>query len=46
MHILVIAPNLPSNQREFVRALKGVGAVVTGIGDTNVEHLDEQLKGW
>lgn len=46
MHILVIAPNFPSNQREFVRALKAVGAVVTGIGDTAVEHLDEQLKGW
>lgn len=46
MHVLLIAPNLPSNQREFVRALKAVGAFVTGIGDTRLEHLDEQLTGW
>ncbi len=46
MHVLFVAPNFPSNQREFVRALKSVGAVVTGIGDTRVEHLDDQVKGW
>lgn len=46
MHVLFIAPNFPANQREFVRALKQAGAVVTGIGDTRPEYLDEQIKGW
>ena len=46
MHVLFIAPNFPANQREFVRALKSVGAVVTGIGDTRPEYLDDQIKGW
>lgn len=46
MHVLFIAPNFPANQREFVRALKSVGAVVTGIGDTRPEHLDAQIRGW
>ncbi len=46
MHVLFIAPNFPANQREFVRALKAVGAVVTGIGDTRTEYLDDQIKGW
>ena len=46
MHVIFMAPNFPANQREFVRALHAVGAKVTGIGDSPVEHLDSELKSW
>ena len=30
MHVVLVEPSFPVNQREFARALKGVGATVTG----------------
>ncbi|MCG3173160.1 MAG: hypothetical protein GMKNLPBB_01338 [Myxococcota bacterium] len=33
MNIIFIAPHFPANQVRFVRALKDVGAHVTGVGD-------------
>jgi len=44
MHVIFLAPHFPANQREFVRALKNVGAQVTGIGDAPIEHLDDQVR--
>ncbi len=44
--MIFLEPGFPANQREFVRALKAVGARVTGIGDKPAEYLDSQLKGW
>ncbi len=32
MNVIFIEPSFPHNQREFVRALKTVGANVIGIG--------------
>ena len=46
MHVLFIEPAFPKNQREFVRALFQVGARVTGIGESHVDALDDELKGW
>ncbi len=46
MHVLFIAPDFPRAQRQFVRALHAVGARVTGIGESSVDHLDDELKGW
>ena len=46
MHILFVEPAFPRNQREFVRALAGIGVKVTGIGERPVEYLDDELKGW
>ena len=46
MHVLFVEPSFPRNQREFVRALKAVGATVTGIGEAPVAALDSELKGW
>jgi hypothetical protein len=46
MHVLFIAPNFPANQREFVRALHGLGVKVTGIGDTKPQYIDSQLQSW
>lgn len=46
MHVIFVEPAFPKNQREFVRALTAVGARVTGIGESPVEALDDELKGW
>ena len=46
MHVLFIEPAFPKNQREFVRALKAVGARVTAIGESAPEALDGELKRW
>ena len=46
MHVLFVEPSFPRNQREFVRALVEVGARVTGIGESHVDALDDDLKGW
>jgi len=46
MHVLFVEPGFPKNQREFVRALASVGARVTGIGESPLDALDGDLKGW
>lgn len=46
MHVLFIEPSFPRNQREFVRALKQVGAFVTGIGETRPDALPADVKRW
>ncbi|MDZ4772858.1 MAG: ATP-grasp domain-containing protein [Planctomycetota bacterium] len=46
MHVIFVEPAFPRNQREFPRALKAVGAKVTGIGESSVNSLDPELKGW
>jgi hypothetical protein len=46
MHVIFVEPTFPRNQRDFVRALHQVGARVTGIGESSVDALDGELKGW
>jgi len=46
MHVLFVAPHFPANQLEFVRALKQVGARVTGIGEPSAHHLPDVVKKW
>lgn len=46
MHVIFLEPAFPANQREFVRALREAGALVSGIGDRPLHALDDQLKGW
>jgi hypothetical protein len=46
MHVILIAPHFPANQRQFARALKSVGAWVTGIGEASVDQLDGELRSW
>ncbi len=46
MHVVLVEPSFPLNQREFARALHGVGATVTGIGERPKDSLDEGLKRW
>ncbi|MCA9569677.1 MAG: ATP-grasp domain-containing protein [Myxococcales bacterium] len=43
-HVLFVAPHFPANQRRFVRGLKNVGAVVTGLGDMDPRYLDSELR--
>ena len=46
MHVVLIEPCFPANQREFARALHEVGATVTGIGERPMEALDDELRRW
>jgi hypothetical protein len=46
VHVVLIEPTFPQNQRQFARALHDVGAVVTGIGERPKESLDPELSRW
>ncbi len=46
MNILFLEPAFPANQREFVRALHGIGANVYGIGERPWDWLDSGVKHW
>ncbi len=46
MHVILVEPCFPVNQREFARALSSVGASVIGIGERPKESLDDDLCGW
>ena len=46
MHVVLIEPTFPDNQREFARALFEIGATVTGIGERPKGALDEDLRRW
>jgi hypothetical protein len=44
MHVVLVEPRFPHNQRYFVRALAAVGATVTAIGEGSKDSLDPELK--
>jgi carbamoylphosphate synthase large subunit len=46
MHVIFVEPHFPAYQKQFVRALKEVGARVTGIGETPGPYLPDDVKGW
>ncbi len=46
MHVVLIEPRFPANQKHFVRALAEVGATVTAIGEGSKASLDDELKRW
>jgi hypothetical protein len=45
-HVIFLEPGFPANQREFVRALRQAGAVVTGIGTAPFQSYDAELRSW
>lgn len=45
-HVIFLEPAFPANQREFVRGLHQVGALVSGIGTAPVEAFDSELRSW
>lgn len=46
MRVILMAPHFPSYQRNFVRALREVGAEVAGIGDWDFHNLDPEMREW
>lgn len=46
MHVILVEPAFPVNQRDFVRTLKHAGAAVSAIGEWPYHALDGQLKEW
>jgi len=46
MHVILVEPAFPVNQREFVRAFKEIGASISAIGERPYEYLDSELKHW
>jgi len=46
VHVILVEPCFPANQREFARALAAVGATVIGIGERPKESLDSELQQW
>ncbi len=46
MHVILVAPHFPTNQRQFARALKQAGAYVTGVGEASVQSLPGEIKGY
>ncbi|NCG21915.1 MAG: ATP-grasp domain-containing protein [Rhodobacterales bacterium] len=45
MHVILLAPHFPAGQRRFLKALKSVGAMVTGIIDSPLQHIDHEVRG-
>lgn len=46
IHVIFLEPGFPANQRDFVRALRQVGALVTGIGTAPLHAYDSELQSW
>ncbi|MCC6621317.1 MAG: ATPase [Deltaproteobacteria bacterium] len=46
MHIVLIEPRFPKNQKQFVKALAEIGATVTAIGEGSKASLDDELRHW
>jgi formate-dependent phosphoribosylglycinamide formyltransferase (GAR transformylase) len=46
VNVVLVEPHFPRNQREFARGLAAVGATVIGIGESHVDALDDDLRGW
>ena len=44
MHVILVEPRFPPNQREFARALAEVGATVTAIGEGSKDSLDDEMR--
>ncbi len=46
MNIVFVEPRFPDYQRQFVRALRAVGAYVMVVSEYPYDHYDEDLKSW
>ncbi|MFO0748261.1 MAG: ATPase [Myxococcota bacterium] len=46
MHVVLIEPRFPANQKQFVKGLAEIGARVTAIGEGSKASLDDDLKRW
>ena len=41
MHVVLVEPRFPTNQKRFVRALAEIGAKVSAIGEGSIGSLDD-----
>lgn len=46
MNIVFVEPRFPDTQRQFVRALRAVGAYVMVVSEYDFDHYDDELKSW
>jgi formate-dependent phosphoribosylglycinamide formyltransferase (GAR transformylase) len=46
VHVVLVEPRFPTNQKLFVKALAEVGATVTAIGEGSKASLDGDLRRW
>lgn len=46
MHVVLVEPRFPANQKQFVKALAEVGATITAIGEGSKSSLDDELRRW
>jgi biotin carboxylase len=46
VNIVFVEPRFPDTQRQFVRALRAVGAYVMVISEYDYDHYDDELKSW
>lgn len=46
MHVVLVEPRFPTNQKLFVRALAELGVTVTAIGEGSKSSLDHELRHW
>jgi len=46
VHVVLIEPSFPDNQKQFARALHEVGASVVGVGERPKDWLDDDVKHW
>ena len=46
MHVVLVEPSFPDNQKQFARGLHEVGATVIGIGERPKDWLDDDVKHW
>ncbi len=46
MHVVLVEPRFPGNQKQFVKALAEVGATITAIGEGSKDSLDDDLRRW
>ena len=46
MNVIFVEPAFPHYQRDFVRALHGIGANVFAIGERPLEALGHELRSW
>ena len=46
MHVILIEPRFPANQRHFAKALAEIGVTLSAIGEGSKDSLDDEMRHW